>query len=150
MIERAQRPGDVHAGKWNGLGGKLLPEESPAEGAAREFQEEAGLSLCAQDLQQLGKLEFPRFKRSKGSEGSDGWEDWQVEVFGCELDASAQIRDSCEEGSLHWVPYDEVLRKNLWPGDRLFLPYVLREPPQRFSGRIEYEAGEVKRFWIGP
>lgn len=147
MIERAARQGDVHSGKWNGLGGKLRPGETPIEGARREFEEESGISVRVEDLEAVGRLEFPRFKTSK----LDGLpEDWWVFVFCVSSHAFVPIREECPEGRLHWVAREKVAQKNLWPGDRLFLPYVLSDPPQRFTGRIEYEAGEVKRSWIAP
>ena len=29
MVHRNKKPDDMHAGKWNGLGGKFEPGESP-------------------------------------------------------------------------------------------------------------------------
>ena len=37
--------GHIGEGRWKGLSGKLLPGESPAEGAAREAFEESGLKV---------------------------------------------------------------------------------------------------------
>ena len=38
------------AGKWNGFGGKLEPGETVVEAAAREVQEECGLTVNTTDL----------------------------------------------------------------------------------------------------
>ncbi len=43
MIHRIRKVNDMHQGKWNGLGGKLEPGESPEECAIREINEESGL-----------------------------------------------------------------------------------------------------------
>ena len=43
MIHRVKKENDMHAGKWNGLGGKLEPGETPEECAIREIYEETGL-----------------------------------------------------------------------------------------------------------
>jgi len=43
MVHRIKKPNDMHQGKWNGLGGKLDPGETPEECAIREIFEESGL-----------------------------------------------------------------------------------------------------------
>ena len=45
MIHRIKRQNDMHAGKWNGLGGKLEPGEMPEECVLREVEEESGLQI---------------------------------------------------------------------------------------------------------
>jgi 8-oxo-dGTP diphosphatase len=40
MIHRIKKANDMHLGKWNGLGGKLNPGESPEECAVREIFED--------------------------------------------------------------------------------------------------------------
>ena len=64
----------ITPGKWNGLGGKCEPDESPLEAAIREFKEESGLVLEPGAVKPLGVLQFPNFKPAKH-------EDWMVFVF---------------------------------------------------------------------
>ncbi len=45
MLHRIKKPNDMHAGKWNGLGGKFEPGESPEDCVVREVREESGLSI---------------------------------------------------------------------------------------------------------
>jgi len=45
MMLRNRKPGDIHKGKYNGLGGKLEPGESPEECVVREVFEESGLTI---------------------------------------------------------------------------------------------------------
>ena len=45
MMHRIKKQHDMHAGKWNGLGGKLEPGETPEECAVREVHEESGLRI---------------------------------------------------------------------------------------------------------
>lgn len=45
---------DYHLGKWNGLGGKLEPDESALEAALRETREECGLSTLRSVLSEHG------------------------------------------------------------------------------------------------
>ena len=54
MLHRNQKENDYHRGKWNGLGGKLEPGESPLQGAKREFEEESGIKAELSDFKSLG------------------------------------------------------------------------------------------------
>jgi 8-oxo-dGTP diphosphatase len=144
---------DYHAGKWNGLGGKCELDESPLMTARREFQEESGIELPEGRFQSLGVVQFPNFKPHQA-------EDWMVFIFTVEIEqkdlypklervGSDGLRVS-SEGVLHWIPSNEVLSLNLWPGDRNFIPYVLNDQP--FMGTIWYQqfgsSFEVSRVWI--
>ncbi len=57
MIHRVKKENDIHEGKWNGLGGKLEPGESPEECVIREVLEESGLRATRLHLK--GILTFP-------------------------------------------------------------------------------------------
>ena len=65
MVHRIKKANDMHQGKWNGLGGKLDPGETPEECAVREIYEESG--LIAHNPRLKGILTFPAF---------DDFEDW--------------------------------------------------------------------------
>jgi 8-oxo-dGTP diphosphatase len=135
---------DYHLGKWNGLGGKLEPDESALEAALRETKEESGLStLRSSQLQLLGTLHFPHFKRKKA-------EDWLVWVFRAEISESQlqEVATQGPEGGLKWIPLSEVLELNLWAGDRKFLPKVL--VGGTFWGTIWYEDERVIRAEVHP
>lgn len=141
MLERAHRDGDIHSGKWNGLGGKLEEGETPVAAAVRELQEESGLNVPKSAMQPLGTLLFPEFRNGQH---------WLVWVFRCEVGTTAQPFGEGPEGRLHWVPVGEVFGKNLWEADREFLPYVLSEPARPFTGVAWYERGKLTRTWIAP
>lgn len=140
MHRTGKKPGDVHQGKWNGLGGKCEADESPLETARRETMEEAGMELPAASFKALGVLQFPNFKPSKS-------EDWIVFVFSVETPESALKLDfSCPEGELHWTAKDQVLKLPLWAGDQHFLPLVLAG--KSFMGTFWYQNGQVDRHWL--
>lgn len=128
MLYRNKKPHDVHRGKWNGLGGKLEPGESPEECMRREVWEESGLTVEAAQLR--GFLTFPLF---------DGREDWYVFVYTVSR-TSGELTESTE-GELHWIPDEELLNLNLWPGDRIFLPWLGGE--RFFSAKFVYQQGEL-------
>jgi len=128
MIHRIRKVNDMHQGKWNGLGGKLEPGESPEECAIREINEESGLNVINPLMK--GVLTFPAF---------DGFEDWYVYVFVVRQYEGSLIDSS--EGILSWIPDSDLLDLNLWDGDRIFLP--LLEQPGFFSGKFIYRNGRL-------
>ena len=108
MLHRIKKEIDMHKGKWNGLGGKLEPGETPEECVIREVREESGLTIQNPVLK--GILTFPQF---------DGVDDWMAFVF-IAREFSGQLIDS-PEGKLEWIDDAEVLNLNLWEGDRIFI-----------------------------
>ncbi len=128
MLHRVKKANDMHAGKWNGLGGKLEPGETPEECAIREIREESGLAVRNPVLR--GILTFPAFSED---------EDWYAFVF-VVREFEGALLDS-PEGNLAWVPDEEVLSLNLWEGDRIFLPWL--DVGRFFSGKFEYRDGKL-------
>lgn len=128
MIHRIKKQNDMHAGKWNGLGGKLEPGETPEECAVREVFEESGLTAHNPELR--GFLTFPGFAND---------EDWYAFVFVIR-EFSGELIDS-PEGVLRWIPDDDLLSLPLWAGDRVFIPWLAQDP--FFSGKFVYQSGEL-------
>ena len=61
MLHRIKKEKDMHEGKWNGLGGKMLDGETPEECVIREVREESGLTIKNPKLR--GILTFPKFEK---------------------------------------------------------------------------------------
>jgi len=129
MLHRIKKQGDIHIGKWNGLGGKLEEGESPEECAIREVQEESG--LIVEELELKGVLTFPNF---------DGSNDWYVFAFVIRK-FSGELTES-PEGQLQWIEDEKLLDLNLWEGDRIFLPWL--ENDRFFSAKFTYRDGLLK------
>ena len=130
MLYRNKKKNDIHEGKWNGLGGKFLPGESPEECVIREVKEESGLSL--QEPYLRGHITFPEF---------DGVNDWNVFIF-TTYNYKGSLIDS-HEGELEWINDERILQLNLWPGDRIFLKWLYNEDNNFFSAKFCYEAGKL-------
>jgi len=126
MIHRVKKHNDMHLGKWNGLGGKLEPGESPEDCVRREVEEESGLLVKKMWLK--GFLSFPGFAND---------EDWYTFVF-VVPEFEGHIIESVE-GDLEWIDNSDLFRLNLWEGDRIFLPWLDR--PGIFSGKFVYRDG---------
>ncbi|HSO27448.1 MAG TPA: 8-oxo-dGTP diphosphatase [Anaerolineales bacterium] len=129
MVHRVKKSDDMHLGKWNGLGGKFEPGETPEECARREIYEESGLEV--RDLELKGFLTFPGFANE---------EDWYAFVFVAQADRDDVVEPP--EGYLEWVEDERLTELALWEGDRIFLPWLAR--PEFFSAKFEYTAGRLK------
>lgn len=102
-------------GKFNGIGGKLEPGETPEEGIIREVFEEVGLILRKHDLQAAGEITF-RFPFQPAF-------DHHVHVF-LARSWEGEPRESREMlpqwFSLGAIPFDKM-----WQDDAYWLPIVL-------------------------
>ena len=132
MLHRVKKQNDMHAGKWNGLGGKFEPGETPEECVIREVREESGLTI--RDPKFVGLLMFPHFKG----------DDWYVFTFTA-TEFEGELIDS-DEGRLQWIPDAEVESLNRWESDHIFLPWI-REG-KFFSAKFVYEGDEMKRYEV--
>jgi len=128
MVHRIKKENDIHTGKWNGLGGKFEPGETPEECVRREVFEESGLRVVNPHLK--GFLTFPDFAND---------EDWYAFVFVAK-EFEGELIES-REGVLKWIDDNELLGLNLWEGDIVFLP--LLDEPGFFSGKFAYEQGRL-------
>ena len=135
MVHRNARPGDQHLGKYNGLGGKLEPDEDVLAGMRREILEEAGL-VC-DSVQLRGTISWPGF----GKQG----EDWLGFLFLIER-FSGEPPAANEEGDLEWVEIDRLDSLPLWEGDRHFLPLVFDGDPRPFHGVMPYLEGRMQSW----
>lgn len=124
MINRNKRKNDMHLGKWNGLGGKFEPGETPEECVIREVYEESGLLIKNPELK--GFLTFPAF---------DDEEDWYVFVF-IAREFSGRLKES-EEGELEWIDWEKVFSLPLWEGDKYFLEWLRQDG--FFSAKFIYK-----------
>jgi len=132
MMRRDARPDDHHFGKYNGLGGKLEPDEDVVAGMRREVAEEAGVECRTLEL--AGTVSWPGF-------GKHG-EDW----FGFLFRIPAWVgtpRTASAEGSLVWTDVADVLagRVPMWEGDQYFLPLVFADQPRTFHGVMPWANG---------
>ena len=131
MLHRIKKKNDIHKNKWNGLGGKLEPGESPEECVKREVFEESGLIIESPNLH--GVITFPKF---------DGIDDWIVFVYTANNFEGNLIE--CDEGKLDWVSDDQLLNLNLWEGDKIFIPWLTQN--KFFSAKFIYEKKKLINY----
>jgi len=132
MLHRNTRADDIHLGKYNGLGGKIEPDEDVLAGMRREIREEAGIEC--DELAMRGTLSWPGF-------GKHG-EDWLAFVFVVTRYSGTPLERN-PEGTLEWVERDALHALPMWEGDRLFLPLVFDDDPRPFHGVMPYKDGRM-------
>jgi len=129
MVHRIKKEKDIHEGKWNGLGGKVDPGESPEECVIREVKEESGLIIKNPQLK--GFITFPAF---------DGLDDWYVFIFTATEFEGLLISDS-PEGHMEWIDHNKLTDLNLWDGDKIFFKWM--EQNKLFSAKFIYKDGHL-------
>jgi 8-oxo-dGTP diphosphatase len=130
LVHRNKKANDIHEGKWNGLGGKFEPGETPEECVIREVYEESGLTIRNPNL--CGLLMFPNFKGN----------DWYVFVFTV-IEFNGKLIDS-PKGKLEWIPDQKILGLNLWESDHIFVPWILKE--KFFSAKFKNEEDKIMSY----
>jgi 8-oxo-dGTP diphosphatase len=128
LVHRNKRPDDQHLGKYNGLGGKMLPDEDVYRCLAREIREEADIEIDRAVLR--GTINWTGF-------GPHG-EDWLGFIYRIERFTGIP-RSSNEEGDLVWVDVADLLTLPMWEGDKFFLPLVFDGDSRIFHGVMPYE-----------
>lgn len=135
MIHRNARPGDQHLGKYNGLGGKLEPDEDVVAGMRREIHEEAGIECTTMQLR--GTISWPGF----GKQG----EDWLGFIFIIDGFTGTPLQSNAE-GNLEWIALQDLHTLPMWEGDRQFLPMVFDHDPRPFHGVMPYKDGRMQSW----
>ena len=124
MLHRVSKKQDVNKDKWIGVGGHFEPGESPEDCLLREVKEETGLTLTSYRFRGILTFNF----NDNDSEyiclyTADGFE--------------GELRE-CDEGTLEWIPKNEIDALNLWTGDRIFFDLLRKEAPF-FSLKLQYQ-----------
>ncbi|MCD7982512.1 MAG: 8-oxo-dGTP diphosphatase [Clostridiales bacterium] len=166
MLHRTKKNDDQSHDKWLGVGGKFEDGESPEECMLREVREETGLTLTSYafrgivtfvsdcweteymhlftaklhdaDSECLMAAKIPVITKLREGESA-------VCRAASTSDSCGPETVECAEGVLEWIPKEEILKLNLWEGDRLFLER-LNGSRDFFSLKLEYE-GERLAAW---
>ena len=128
MLHRVKKENDLNHDKWVGIGGKFEEGESPEDCLLREVREETGLIL--DEWRYCGIVTFV----------SDEWGTEYMHLFHSNR-FHGMIRNDCDEGTLEWLPKNELREKKLWAGDHIFLDLMEQGGPF-FSLKLCYQ-GDV-------
>ena len=127
MLHRVSKKHDVNKDKWIGIGGHFEENESPEECLLREAKEETGLTLTSWKFR--GIVTFI----------SEGWNTEYMCLYTADGYEGEII--PCNEGVLEWIRKEDLLKLNLWEGDKIFLK-LLQENAPFFSLKLAYK-GDV-------
>ena len=128
MLHRTKKKNDLNEGKWIGVGGKFEKNETPEECLLREVKEETGLTLTKYRLRAV--ITFI----------SNQWETEYMYLFTAN-EFTGEVTE-CSEGVLEWVNKEEVMKLNLWQGDRIFLKKIMKED-NFFTLKVVYEGEQL-------
>ena len=109
LLKRAKAP---HQGKYVPVGGKLEPFEDPYTAALRELKEETGIELSS--LKYCGNL----------IETSPVNYNWQCNIY--LADIPMMPPPYCDEGTLHWIEFKDVLSVPTPPTDWHIYQFVMQ------------------------
>lgn len=115
------------AGKINGPGGKIDPDESPLQCALRETREEVGINV--DDARLMARLRFV------DSEDFD----WLGFVFVAPMPDQTPIET--DEASPLFAAINDLPLDEMWPDDAVWLPWVLRG--RSLTGTFFFRSGEL-------
>lgn len=127
MLHRTVKKNDVNKDKWIGVGGHFEQDESPEECLQREVREETGLTLTSYRFR--GIVTFV-----SGGGVTEYMSLFTADAFEGEL-------TECDEGHLEWIDKEEVLKLNIWEGDKIFFRLLNEEEPF-FSLKMVYDGGD--------
>jgi 8-oxo-dGTP diphosphatase len=135
LVHRTARAHDDHLGKYNGLGGKMEPDEDVLSCMRREAREEAGIECLS--LRLRGTINWTNF----GPKG----ENWLGFIFLIERFVGS-IPAANAEGELVWRPIAKLAELPMWEGDRHFLPLVFDADERCFHGYMPYDGQSPLSF----
>jgi 8-oxo-dGTP diphosphatase/2-hydroxy-dATP diphosphatase len=115
-------------GRWNGFGGKVLPDETIEESLMREVEEEAGIKL--KKIKKVGYMEFEFAKNGEIIE---------VHVFKSDSFTGAPMES--EEMNPVWFHVDEIPFDKMWPDDKFWIPLFLSG--KKFKGKFLFGESDV-------
>lgn len=103
-------------GKWNGVGGKVKPNETITQAAIREMNEEIGVTADFSCLEKVGTMKF--FWKNKP-------EDWNQEVHIFFVRNWQGTPIESEEMMPQWYTVEGIPFNEMWPDDKYWLPMIL-------------------------
>ncbi len=132
MLYRNKKKNDENEGKYVGIGGHFLENESPYDCVVREAFEETGLNIKP-------------IYRGLVTFVSDKYECEQMHLFTCS-EFSGVLTD-CSEGELRFVNKNELKSIPMWEGDYIFFD-LLEKRNDFFTLKLVYEGDTLVSYSI--
>jgi 8-oxo-dGTP pyrophosphatase MutT (NUDIX family) len=118
------------AGKWNGVGGKLEPNESLVDALVRECEEEIGVTPT--DWTAVAELDF--------IQDAETDEPWHMFVYAYIADSWEGEPSESEEMRPQWFNIADIPYDQMWDDDEHWLPQVLSG--QKINGKFTFDIND--------
>jgi 8-oxo-dGTP diphosphatase len=105
----------IYPGRYNGVGGHIERGEDPLSGAIREMREETGLDITQ--------------ARFRGVIHVDAGETAGIMVFVFSAEATSRAFTDSDEGTLEWIPRDQINTLPLVEDLATLIPLIFDSPP---------------------
>lgn len=121
----------IFPGLYNGVGGHIERDEDPLTGAIREMQEETGLDVT--NVHFRGVIHVDAGAESSG-----------ILVFVVTAEAASRAFTNSEEGTLEWVPLNEIDALPLVEDLPILLPMLFDEENETapFFAHASYDSAD--------
>lgn len=110
MLYRNKKKNDINANKWIGVGGHIEIGETVEQALYREIKEETGLDVIS--YEKRGIIHFNYGELS------------EIMHLFIVKEVKGELTE-CNEGTLKYIPKNEVLNIPIWEGDKIFLKKIL-------------------------
>lgn len=118
-------------GKWNGVGGKLEPDETIEQALIRETEEE--ISVTPKHFWPVAELDFVQ--------DADTDDPWHMYVYAYLCDGWDGEPTESEEMAPKWYSLSEIPYSDMWEDDLHWLPIVL--DGEKVIGRFTFDANDA-------
>lgn len=132
MLYRNKKKNDENKGKYVGIGGHFLENESPYDCVVREAYEETGLNIKP-------------IYRGLVTFVSDKYECEQMHLFTCQ-EFTGEL-SSCNEGELRFIEKKDLIKIPMWEGDYIFFD-LLDKRNDFFTVKLVYEGDALISYSI--
>lgn len=112
----AMKKRDFGKGKWNGVGGKVIPPETPEQAAIRETKEEVNSEPIRMEQVSLLTFDYPHAPEGK---------DWDQTCYVYVITEWVGEPSESDEMMPKWFPKTELPFDTMWPDDPYWLPKIL-------------------------
>jgi len=126
LLERSPEK-KVYPSKWDGIGGKVEPGETPLAACIREVKEEANIQVCNPIVRGI----FTVLDQHHQSE-------WIMFVFRA-TEFSGVPPDKSKDGKLKWIPISDVGSLDTVPDLKLYIDALLSQDENVIFGHFDYD-----------